>query len=132
MAYLEKLLEEIAEGLKNTEQKVLYYLDTKGLKVIKTSKDLAPCITQNSDLIRIDSMLKDILELMEDFAMEQDTEEIQEHLLKVLNNRDRSSAINNFHKALLDYPRSKKNWLKIEIKWLWERALELLDDYAST
>lgn len=131
MAHSEQLLSEIGEGIKNTSKEVLFLLDVKSCRIIKTTRDLAPCVNNESDLIIIEPMLKDLLEIMEDFALEQDTEEIQEHLMKILNNRDQASAINNFNKALLDYPRSKKSWQILEKRWLKERAIELLDDYSN-
>ena len=126
-----KILDEIIEGFKNTERDILYLLDIKNLTVIKTTKDLVVCLSQKGEIIIIENMLKDLLEMMEDFALDQDTEEIQEHLLQVLKNKDRSSAVRNFNRALLDYPRSKKNWLKLEDSFLRERAKELLDDYSN-
>ncbi|MBW6515352.1 MAG: hypothetical protein K0B81_01890 [Candidatus Cloacimonetes bacterium] len=131
MAYTEELLNDVVQGLKNTEKDILFLLNTKEQKVIKTSRDMAGFYGENHDLVIIEPMLKDIMELMEDFALEQDTEEIQEHLLTLLKNRERSSAVKSFYRALLDYPRSKKNWQMIEDKWLKERALELLDDYIK-
>ena len=131
MDYTERLLEDITQGIKNTEKDIVYLLNTKEQKVIKTPRDMAGCYKDNHEIIVIEPMLKDIVEIMEDFALEQDTEEIQEHLLTILKNREKASAVKNFHRALLDYPRSKKNWLKIEDKWLKERAIELLDDYIK-
>ncbi len=127
----EQLLTDIAEGLKNTEKKVLYFLDIKNHKVIKTTKDLAACLTKDCEVVAIDPLHKDLLEIMEDFALEQDTEEIQEHLLRTLKSRDKITAIENFKKTLYEYPRSKKNWHRIENGWLKEQASELLKDYSN-
>ncbi len=125
-----KLEDDIMEGLKNTERDVLYLFDIKNLTVIKTTKDLVECVTQKGEMIIIENMLKDLLEMMEDFALDQDTEEIQEHLLQTLKNRDRTAAVRNFNRALLDYPRSKKSWSKLEESFLRERAKEFLDDFS--
>jgi|SRR5690554_364207 hypothetical protein len=126
-----QLLTDIAEGLKNTEQNVIYYLDTKAYRVIKTSKDLSRHIARNNEVITIEPILKDILELMEDFALEQETDEIQNHLLSILKNREDATALENFYKALYDYPRSKKRWQKLESRWLKERAREFLEDFTT-
>lgn len=132
MKYKKELLDDISEGLKNTDRDILYFLDIEDLDVVKTTEDLAPCIIEKRNVIYIEPMLKDILELIEDFALEQDTEEIQEHLLLVIKNKDRVTAIENFKKALLDYPKSKKKWLSLEKRWLRERASEMLDDYTKS
>ncbi len=125
-----QLLSDIAEGLKNTEQDIVYYLDTREHRVIKTSKDLSRQVTLNKEVVPIEPILNDILELMEDFALEQETDEIQDHLLGLLKNRDNATAIENFYKALYDYPRSRKRWQTLETKWLRERAKELLEDFT--
>jgi hypothetical protein len=125
----EKLLKEIAEGLKNTDKETIYLLDIKSFQVLKTTRDLEPAINPHSEFIQIDPMLKDILEMMEDFALEQDTEEIQDHLLQTLKGKEQNLAVDTFRKTLLDYPRSRKKWDVLEEEWLLEQAKEILHDY---
>lgn len=131
MTYSKQLLEDIAQGLKNCERDILFFLDIRADKVIRTTEQLASPLASKSTLIPIEPLWKDLLELMEDFALEQETEEIQEHLLSTLKKKELNKSIMYFYQALLDYPRSKKSWYRIEEKWLQERAEEFLEDYKK-
>ena len=120
----------IAEAIANTDPNTLYYYDRKTSLVVKQSRQDEIQICASNDLIMIEPMLKDLLELMEDFALEQSCESVQESLLKVLKHRDKQTAINNFKRVINDYSRSYKLWLTTERKWLENKVTEFIDDYS--
>jgi len=128
MAYSKELVVKVMEALANTEKDKCFYFDKENKAVIEVSDNIPDCKLSEIELVKIEAMLKDFAELMEDFALEQEAEDVQDSLLKMLQNRDRRIGIINFKRILHDFPRSKKRWNLLENKWLKERALEFLDD----
>ncbi len=128
MAYDKDLLIKLGEAIANTDTKKEYYYDKKDQKIIEISGKKAPAVADELHLVKIEPMLADIAELMEDFTLEQDAEDVQERLLKFLRGKDTATNINSFKRAIFDYPRSKKSWDRLESKWIKERAIEFLDD----
>ncbi len=130
MNYDADLLDKIAEALINTDANAVYCFDRKGFEVVKTERIFASQFMNKPDYVEIEPMLPDLLELMEDFSLEQDTEEVQEHLLDVIKDKDENTAISNFRRVLFNYSKSKKAWETVERAWLTAKAKEFIEDYC--
>lgn len=121
----------IAEAIGNTDSKIEYYYDPEEQKVISHLAGKPFPVSPETGVVKIEPMLKDMLELMEDFALEQDSEDIQERLINILKVKDERTAINNFKRTLYDYKKSIKRWQRVEEKWLKDKAVEFLSDYSE-
>ena len=128
MAYNKEIVQTIADALANTDGNIDYYYDKAEEKVIDIPVRNASSVSNNLNFVKIEPMINDIIELMEDFALEQDADDVQETLAKILQQRNKKTCFLNFKRVIHDYPKSKKSWDNLEKKWLKERAIEFLDD----
>jgi|GEM_PF-2422993 len=126
------LLKTLAEALSSIDDQILYYFDTKKKEVVKFALDLHHLQKTDDSLIKIEPIVTDIVDLMEDFALDQETEIIQEHLTSLLKQKDPKTAMVNFQSALIDYPRSQKEWSILFKKWIADRAKEYVEDYLDS
>ncbi len=128
MVYSKNLLEQIAKALANTNEKTISFYDRNKKQVIEIKGGKHTAELETIDLVKIEPMIDDLLELMEDFSLEQDSEDVQKQLYNVLQSKNKRTNAINFKRVLHGYSRSKKRWEKLEHKWLKERAVEFLED----
>lgn len=124
-----EFINKLTEALSNLDTKLIFYIDIKESRVMSIAADLFKAVENNENILLIEPLIEDIFELMEDFTLEQDDDEVQNYLMAKLKNKDRTLGIKNFLSSLNGYSRSQKAWDKLFRSWIQERALEYVDDF---
>ncbi len=116
------LLDKVAKALSNIERNVEYYFDIDNGTV---------CNKYKNGYVKIEPALRDIIDFMEDFALEQDAEDVQENLLNGIRCKDEIQAVKNFTHIVKNFSRSQKLWDKAYSDFLRQMAAEFLSDLNS-
>jgi hypothetical protein len=124
-----EFIDKLTEALSNLDTKLIFYININESRVMSIATDLFKVIENNENILLIEPLTEDMYELMEDFALEQDDDEVQNYLMGKLKNKNKTLGAKNFLNSLNSYSRSQKAWDKLFCIWLQERAIEYIDDF---
>ncbi len=120
-------VEQIAQVIAQADNDKEYYYDIDTGIIIESDDELISS-QRNTNWLKIEPLLTELSELMEDFSLEQENEEVQKDLLKAMSSKNLRTNIENFKRIIHNYPRSKKRWQILETKWLKQKAKEFIED----
>lgn len=120
-------IEQIAGIIAQTESDKEYYYDIDSGEIVE-SRDGGLSLQKKAGLIKVEPLLTELAELMEDFSLEQEEEEVQKDLLSALSSKNLRTNIENFKRMIHNYHRSKKRWDSLEKSWLKQKAKEFIED----